>query len=85
MLQTVLQKSTMMIKMLPSWENTVENLKINGKSITDNIKNLLEDLQDDKERELKHFAMHIPESLQMTLNLTQAEIQGDDPVDTRFW
>lgn len=28
--------------------------------------------------------MHIPESLQMTLNLTQAEIQGDDPVDTRF-
>lgn len=67
-----------------AWENTVENLKINGKSITDNIKNLLEDLQDDKERELKHFAMHIPESLQMTLNLTQAEIQGDDPVDTRF-
>lgn len=62
-----------------NWARTVQSLRLEKK-----MSNVLEELQEDKEHDLEHFSLHIPETLQTSFNMTQARIQGDDPVDTRF-
>lgn len=62
-----------------NWEATVKKLDIDGK-----IMNVLREVQNDKERQLEQFALHIPDDLKVSFNITNANIQGDNPVDTKF-
>lgn len=62
-----------------NWEATVKKLDVDGK-----IMNVLREVQNDKERQLEQFALHIPDDLKVSFNITNANIQGDNPVDTKF-